>query len=138
MQKGTPTFWLTVFLFRFQVFNFISPFLELFSIFLYSTCTLSVNFSYLSLEGGSPSFKQHYRLFYSTIILYFFLPRYATLAFFFQEIFYNIFLAFFIFAHHYSQNLRYFIFLLLLRCFTLQSFLFFWWGLYLFYVLFPI
>jgi len=78
---------------------------------------------YLSLENGLSLFKQNHTC---SVLLneYIYIGNlldYLKIGFY---PFYIIFLAFFNFAHHYSQNQFSFLFLLLLRCFTSQSYFF--------------
>jgi len=114
MQKVRQIFlWL---LFILNFIFFFTPFWGFFSDFLYSTLRYRLIKIYLSLEGGPPIFKLDFTCPVLLSLLY---PFFKGFPYVFIE--YNL-LAFFVFAHHYSRNLCYFLFLLLLRCFTSQSF----------------
>jgi len=106
---------------------YFTPFIGFFSFFPYGTCSLLVIKIYLDLEGGPPIFKQNITVFVLLESLFFifiwkilfFLQGYHLILLYFsiysKKFFYSIF------AHHYLQNLYWFIFLRVLRCFSFPS-----------------
>lgn len=102
--------------------DLFTPLLGSFQTFPHGTYSLSVFKLYLPLDGGPPYSKKISRVsFYSYLS---FLFSYWTFTIFGFQIFIFINLGFSIFAHHYSQNLIWFLFLILLRCFNSYGFLF--------------
>lgn len=100
-----------------------------FSNFSHDTQFTIAHFKYLGFEDGPPFFKQNFTCFVLLIFFYFLNSTglSPSMVYFFQNLssFIIKIAAYSSFAHHYYQNLFWFFFHSLLRCFTSRSFFLF-------------